>query len=902
MASAADRPSGVAPPLDTLPVIDAIPAIAWSSQPDGSVEFVNRRWCDYTGLSPEESYGWGWKTAVHVEDLAELLNAWRARDAQEGRECEVRLRRSDGVFHWFLVRRAPLRDETGSVARWFGTGIHIEDSKQKEFLRVAEKRALEMIADGASLSEVLKQLCAAIDEHTLAISLVMLMDRGGDQLLPFPGPHLPPEVTAAFTPWPIGPNMGSCGTAAFTRKRVIISDISKDSRWPRDNRGLSVRQLILDHGLRAAWSEPLILNGEVLGTFCIAYSQPRNPNGRDLELIEAAGHIARIAIERQRSQESLRSALETIRNSETKLRQVIDAIPTLAWCNLPDGPNEFLNKRWHEYTGLSHEQSNGWGWQVAFHPEDVPPLMEKWRELLASGEPGEMEARLRRHDGVYRWFLIRVEPFHDEHGQLVRWYGTSTDIDALKQTQEKLREDEQELRRITDAIPQAMVVLDPSGAPVYANQATLDYSGLTAKDVISPHFRERMFHPDDLERLRDERKAALGRGAPFEAELRARRKDGEYRWFLIRYNPFRNEQGQLTRWYATGTDIDDRVRAEERMRNENLALREQIDRDSMFEDIVGSSAALGKVLHQVSKVASSDSTILILGETGTGKELIARAIHKRSKRADRAFIGVNCAAIPPSLIASELFGHEKGAFTGATQRRLGRFESADGGTIFLDEVGDLPPEIQIALLRVLQEREIERVGSNKPISVDVRVLAATHRDLDALVVEGKFREDLLYRLTVVPIEIPPLRERLADIPLLVEYFIDRFGKRAGKKFTSIDKKSLKLFEGYNWPGNVRELQNVIERAVILCEGETFSVEESWLKREAPPRFARPETLNGALVKQEKQIIEAALAESNGRISGTAGAAAKLGLPSRTLDSKIKRLKINKYKFKLPPEI
>src|SRR4029077_20577863 len=219
-----------------------------------------------------------------------------------------------------------------------------------------------------------------------------------------------------------------------------------------------------------------------------------------------------------------------------------------------------------------------------------------------------------------------------------RWYGTCTDIETLKQTEEKLREDERELRRITDAIPQTIVVLDPSGALLYANQATLDYTGLTSEDVVAPHFRQRIFHPDDLERLREERKAALGRGLPFEFEQRALRKDGQYRWFLIRYNPFRNEQGQLIRWYATGTDIDDRVRAEERTRNENLALREQIDRDSMFEDIVGSSEALRKVLRQVDKVAASDSTVLILGETGTGKELIARAIHKRSKRADRAFI------------------------------------------------------------------------------------------------------------------------------------------------------------------------------------------------------------------------------------------------------------------------
>jgi formate hydrogenlyase transcriptional activator len=305
------------------------------------------------------------------------------------------------------------------------------------------------------------------------------------------------------------------------------------------------------------------------------------------------------------------------------------------------------------------------------------------------------------------------------------------------------------------------------------------------------------------------------------------------------------------------------------------------------------------VLRQVDKVAASDSTVLILGETGTGKELIARAIHKRSKRADRAFIGVNCAAIPPSLIASELFGHEKGAFTGATQRRMGRFESANGGTIFLDEVGDLPAEIQIALLRVLQEREVERVGSSRPIPVDVRVVAATHHDLNALVAEGKFRQDLLYRLNVVPIQMPPLRERVSDIPLLVEYFMDRFGKRAGKKFRTIDKKSLELFKAYGWPGNVRELQNVIERAVILSEDDTLDVDQTWLKREPGQNPARPATLDGALVRQEKQMIEAALAESQGRISGPAGAAAKLGLLARTLDSKIKRLKINKYRFKVP---
>ncbi len=589
--------------------------------------------------------------------------------------------------------------------------------------------------------------------------------------------------------------------------------------------------------------------------------------------------------------------LEQVQSSEARLRRVIDTIPTMTWCNLPDGSNEFVNRRWLEYTGLSAEESHGSGWQVAIHPDDVRALTEKWRGLMVSGEPGEMEARLRRHDGVFRWFLMRVEPLRSDSGNAIQWYGACTDIETLKQTEERLRHDERELRQITDAIPQTIVVLDPSGAPMYANQATLDFTGLTIESLLAPSFRERVFHPEDVDRLRNDRQSALERGLPFELEQRALRKDGQYRWFLIRYNPFRNEQGQVIRWYATGTDIDDRIRAEEMTRNENLALREQIDRDSMFEDIVGSSDPLRTALRLVAKVAPTDSTVLILGETGTGKELIARAIHKRSHRAARAFIAVNCAAIPPSLMASELFGHEKGAFTGATQRRLGRFESANGGTIFLDEIGDLPPEIQIALLRVLQEREIQRVGGSTSIPVDVRVLAATHRDLNVLVADGQFREDLLYRLNVVPIEMPPLRNRVADIPLLVEYFIGRYGKRLGRKFKAIDKRSLKAFQTYSWPGNVRELQNVIERAVILSEGETFAVDQTWLKREQFPNRRQTGALNGALERQEREIIEAALAESRGRISGPEGAATRLGLPAQTLESKIKRLRIEKYRFK-----
>jgi DNA-binding NtrC family response regulator len=331
---------------------------------------------------------------------------------------------------------------------------------------------------------------------------------------------------------------------------------------------------------------------------------------------------------------------------------------------------------------------------------------------------------------------------------------------------------------------------------------------------------------------------------------------------------------------------------------ENLALREEIDVAKMFEEIVGSSPALQDVLSRVSKVAPTDSTVLIVGETGTGKELVARAIHKRSQRSSRAFVSVNCAAIPRDLIASELFGHEKGAFTGATQRRVGRFESAEGGTIFLDEVGELPGETQVALLRVLQEREFERVGGNRSIRTDARVVAATNRDLEMAVANGSFRSDLFYRLNVFPIEVPPLRQRRGDIPLLLEYFIDRYANKAGKKITGISKRTLDLFQRYAWPGNIRELQNVIERSVIVSDSENFSVDESWLSRQPnSPDSAATQPLSEKLAAQEKEMIEAALAESKGRVSGPSGAAAKLGIPQSTLDSKIKSLKINKHHFK-----
>jgi formate hydrogenlyase transcriptional activator len=596
--------------------------------------------------------------------------------------------------------------------------------------------------------------------------------------------------------------------------------------------------------------------------------------------------------ERKRAEEELRA-------SEQKYRHLVDTTPAFVHTALPNGDVDFYNRGWLEYVGIPLTDLLGWGWSCMIHPEDLETIVPKWRAALEAGEPFVGESRVRRADGEYRWFLHREEPLRNEAGEIVKWYGSSIEIEERKIAEEKIREQEIELRQILDLTPQHIGVLAPDGSRLYANHTQLEYFGVTLEQWRDLNAQMELAHPEDQERFIAEHRQRFLEGKPYEFEGRLRRHDGEFRCFLFRLTPLKDEGGQITRWYATATDIEDRKRAEEEIRKENIALREEIIKTSMFEEIVGNSPALQQVLVRVAKVAPTDSTVLITGETGTGKELIARAIHKASKRADRAFVSVNCAAIPPSLIPSELFGHEKGAFTGAIGRRLGRFELAEGGTIFLDEIGELPPETQVALLRVLQEREFERVGGNRSIKTNVRVIVATNRDLPAAIAAGTFREDLFYRLNVFPIEIPPLRQRKEDIPLLVEYFIDRYAREAGKNIRTVSKETLDLFQSYPWPGNIRELRNVIERSVIVCETESFSVDESWLSRQ--PLRTSPtiqHELRQKVAAEEKQAIEAALTESGGRVFGPSGAAARLGIARSTLESKIKTLKIDKNRFKV----
>ena len=726
--------------------------------------------------------------------------------------------------------------------------------------------------------------------------------------------------------------------------------------------------------------------------------------------------------------------------AEDALRRVVDTTPALIHTGRPDGHLDYFNKGWLDFLGKSLEDVCGWRWTNLIHPEDVAGIVQKWHAALASGEPFEAEARVRRADGIYRIFLHRKAPLRDEHGNIVKWFGSSIDIEDRKRI-ESAPPPEAQLQATLNVIPAHTWYAVPSGALTFVNKRTADDLGLPKDHPLrlgidtgaASDSHLSLLHPDDHEESRKVWSTCLRTGCAGGGNFRARDGQGRYRWFQSRVEPLRAADGTLLYWVGINHDIEERKQAEfflaegerlahlgswaldaagfdywspelfrihglepagaaptvekyldcvhpedrefmanlikrilakrsqfdatkrivrpdgevryircvgapivenqklkryvggavdvtehelltqelrhreaslagklgeikalrDELQRENIAWREELGKTSMFEEVIGTSSSLQMVVERAAKVAPTDSTVLILGETGTGKELIARAIHKRSKRSERPFVSVNCAAIPASLIMSELFGHEKGAFTGALQRRLGRFELAEGGTLFLDEIGDLPLETQIALLRVLQEREFERVGGSEVLRADVRVIAATNRDLQAAIADGAFRSDLYYRLNVFPITLPPLRERKEDVPPLVNYFVDRFAKRAGKKIKHIQKRALEVLQEYSWPGNVRELQNVIERSLIITDTNEFSIDKSWVANE-PPQPRTP-ALDQSL--SERKRIEVALAQSNGKVAGANGAAAKLGLPASTLESKIRALRINKFQFK-----
>ena len=591
-------------------------------------------------------------------------------------------------------------------------------------------------------------------------------------------------------------------------------------------------------------------------------------------------------------------------------RTLLENIPVLIVRYDTELRRIYVNPTWEKVIGLS--SADVINKRVDEIPElpAIAELWEKLQEVLKSGAPQKIEFSWTNARGKTIFLEFVIVPEYDRHGKMISLLAVGVDQTERREAEELIRNSEGNLRTTIDTIPAYVFSALPDGSFDFASQNWFDYSGLSPEEVYGWDWTD-VVHPEDRDQAVETWRESMATGVPGENEHRVRQANGEYRWFLARNAALRDENGHIVRWYVVLMDIENQKRTEarllqaldeikklqEQLSKENIVLREEVDRTSMFEEIVGASPALKAVLARIDKVAPTDSIVFITGETGTGKELVARAIHKRSTRASRAFVSVNCAAIPAPLIASELFGHEKGAFTGAHQRRLGRFELAEGGTIFLDEIGELPMETQIALLRVLQDQKFERLGGNQPIRANARVITATNRDLKSAIAAGSFRSDLFYRLNVFPIEIPPLRERQEDIPILVEYFIHRYASKLGKKIRSASRKTMDLLQSYSWPGNIRELQNVIERSIIVCDTEQFSVDEHWLGRESCQAQPGGQPLPDMLVIQTKEMIEAALAESGGRVSGPSGAAAKLGMPASTLESKIKSLKINKYLFK-----
>jgi PAS domain S-box-containing protein len=961
--------------LNAQLLVDSIPALIHTARPDGYLDYFNKPWLEYLGVTLDKVTGWNWTGFVHPEDVEGIVAKWRACLATgELFEYETRVRRANGDYRWMFHRKVPLRNTNGNIVKWYGSSLDIEERKtaEEQLRRNAEElqRSEFYLAEGQRLAhmgswafdpdgfyywspELFRM--HGLDPAGKPPSVREYLDRVHPQdresmadlikgILANDSPFdatkriVRPDGEVRYIRCVGTPFVDSQSLKKYVGSAIDVTEHELLAQELRRREAYLTEAQRLSHtgsfGWRPdtgeiVWSDETyrifeydgsakstidsveqrvhpedhadfkeVINRALAGAtdFEHAY-RLLLPDGR-VKHVHALAHVLQDASGNREFVGAVTDITER-KNTEDKIRRLVEA----------DILGVFIAKLQGEIV----EANQAFLQMLQYGRQDLVSGRLRWRDLtpaelrerderalteaLATGAFQPYEKEFLRKDGSRLPVLIGGALFQSANEGVV----FVLDLSEQKRAEEKIRGQEMEFRQMLDLAPQHVAVFGPGRERFYANRASLDYLGVSLDEWRQRRGIGDDVHPDDVERLIAAADRASSSGSAHELELRVRKGDGSYRWFLSRFNPVHDDDGQITRWYVVCTDIEDRKRAEERLQQENVALREEIDKASMFEEIVGTSPALKSVLSRISKVAPSDSTVLITGETGTGKELVARAIHRRSNRASRAFVSVNCAAIPRDLIASELFGHEKGAFTGATQQRLGRFELANGGTIFLDEVGELPSETQIALLRVLQEHEFERVGGSRRIHADVRVIAATNRDLQAAISAGSFRSDLFYRLNVFPIEIPSLRERREDIPLLVEYFIDRYARNAGKNIRSVDKKTLQLLQSYAWPGNIRELQNVVERSVIVCETENFSVDESWLSQQ--PRDRRPAGKIELLAKvtaQEKEIIEAVLRESQGRVFGPSGAAAKLGIPRSTLESKIRALKIDKNRFKTIP--
>jgi PAS domain S-box-containing protein len=836
---------------------------------------------------------------VHNEGIAHEVAArfYAARGFETFADAYLRNARNcyarwgaDGKVRRLEARYPRLRAQPASSSLTAAPAVTI-DAPLAQFDAETVVKASQTLSSEINLSRLIEKLMRLAVEHAGAErGLLILVDNDGPRIEAEAraGPGSVEVSARRERVRPIDLPQSVLQYVLRTHERVLVDDAATQQSESED-------EYIRSKHPRSVLCLPILKQTKMVGLLYLENNLTAHAfTSSRVAVLDVLASQAAISLENAR----LYSGLQ---RSEAFLAQgqKISQTGSFGW-NVTSGEIHWSEE---SYNILEYDPASRAAFDLAFrrvHPDDRGFVQEALAHATREKTDLDFEVRFMMADGRVKHAHIMGRALQSSSGDL-EFVGAMTDITAAKKAEEKIRQSEKEARQLIDLSPLHITELAPDGVRLYTNRASLDYFGITLEEWQNAPFQQ-LAHPQDADMVEKDLPGKIQRGLPFEYDARLKRKDSQYRWFHYRFGPMSDEEGRITRWYAAGTDIDDRKLAEQRLQEENVALREEVDKASMFEEIVGISAPLKKVLSRISKVAPTGSSVLITGETGTGKELVARAIHRRSPRSSHTFVSVNCAVIPRDLIASELFGHEKGAFTGATQRRLGRFELAAGGTLFLDEVGELPAETQVALLRVLQEHEFERIGGSGSIRADVRVIAATNRDLEAAIESGKFRSDLFYRLNVFPIEVPTLRERKEDIPLLLEYFLDRYGRKAGKRFRSVDRRSLDLLQSYPWPGNIRELQNVVERSVIVSDIEVFSVDESWLSRR--PATAQPAVhrdLFRTPPAEEKSMIEAALRDCGGRVYGPDGAAEKLGIPRSTLESKIRVLKINKNRFKGPPQ-
>jgi PAS domain S-box-containing protein len=852
-------------------LVDAVPQHIAIIDPDGKCIYGNKVALDYHGYTIKEFVDENvFKRKMHPDDLAAYWDT-RQQGILSGLpfQAEARLLSREGEHRWFLVLFNPLKNDQGRIIRWYATATDIADRKRAES---AQRRSETYLEEAQRLS------------HTGSFG----WDVSSGQIC------WSDETFRIFEFEP-GSNVTieSILQRTHPEDRLLVQHLIE--RVSQDRTAFD-----LEHRL-------LLPNGSVRYVHVVAH-----PSTGECGRFEFVGAVTDIT-ERKQARAALLQSADQLKNQKAQLDELFEQAPE--GVVLLDVEDRILriNPEFTRIFGYTAEEATGQFINDLIAPEELRSEAEAYTNRIIHGKPVSAETIRRRKDGKRIHISLLAIPISVPGGDQIAEYAIYRDITERRSAEEALRRSQGYLGEAQRLSHTGSWAWDfHSQEIIHWSPETFRVFGFDPNDdpVRWQEARARI-HPDDLQSFDRNKERVAKERIELEFGFRLVHQDGTIKHAHCVSRPVINDAGDVVELVGSIMDVTDQYQSraalerafqeiqelKDELYKENLALKDEIDQASMFEEIVGTSEALRHVLVQVARVAPTDSSVLITGETGTGKELVARAIHKRSPRSSKSFVSVNCAAVPATLIGSELFGHEKGAFTGATQRRLGRFELADGGTLFLDEVGDLPQETQVALLRVLQNRQFERIGGTQTLTANVRIIAATNRDLHAAIRAGSFRQDLFYRLNVFPIDVPPLRERKEDIPLLVEYLTERYATKAGKKIRSVEKRTLDILYAYEWPGNIRELQNLVERAVILCDGKTLSMDEVWLKHKPDHSGEAHASLARLDSDREKALIEATLRDCRGRVAGPSGAAAKLGIPRSTLETKIRTLRIDKHQFK-----